>query len=62
MSDQLGENLATFKRLYGSRWPELMAAAIPIAIRMTADKQNPLLLLAVATELAQETNTPDIPQ
>jgi hypothetical protein len=72
MSEKLADNLAVYRRIYGTRWADVVAdmggalrsrmnatgesnpiaAALPVAKEMHRDNVNPMLLLAVATELS----------
>lgn len=50
----VGSSLQLCMKTTGERNP--LAAAIPIAKAMSRENQNPMLLLAVATEIAQAPN------
>jgi hypothetical protein len=76
ISELLGENLYTCKRLHGDKWKSRtadlrgllkmqmeatgetnpIAVATPVISAMARDGENPAMLIAVATDMAIETN------
>jgi len=56
LMDDIGTALQLQMKATGETNP--IAAAIPVAKAMSRDNQNPMLLLAVATDMAQAPNEP----